>query len=85
MFHFLQPKVELAKMLTETVKYITDKKVKQAVKTSRSRRRSEVQDDNIFASSTIVYAVGNVTPFSDRLVTVGVGLTLNPFPHSDTF
>ncbi|KAL4230881.1 Cytoskeleton-associated protein 2 C-terminus [Mactra antiquata] len=60
-----QPKEEIAKCLSETVKYVTDRKVKEAKKHSRQRRRSEVQEEHIFESSSVVYTMSNVTPFSE--------------------
>ena len=63
---FPQPKEEIAKCLTESVKYVMDKKLAQATRKSRTPRRSEVQTENVFQSSTVVYTVSDATPFSDK-------------------
>ncbi|XP_045203451.2 cytoskeleton-associated protein 2-like [Mercenaria mercenaria] len=60
-----QPKEGLAKCQTETLKYVIEEKVRQAKRRCYTPRRSEVQEENVFESSAVVYTVSNVTPFSE--------------------
>ncbi|KAH3717822.1 cytoskeleton-associated protein 2-like [Dreissena polymorpha] len=60
-----QPKEDIAQCLTTTLKYVTEAKVKEAARKGRSRRRSQVQEENVFESSKVVYTVSEVTPFSE--------------------
>ncbi|XP_052774880.1 uncharacterized protein LOC128213314 [Mya arenaria] len=60
-----QPKEDIAKCLRETLKYVTERKIQEASRRGRTPRRSEVQAENVFKSSKVVYTVSDVTPFSE--------------------
>ena len=65
---FIQPKEQIAKTLSESIKYVNNEQLRAAKKRRGTPRRSGIQEENMFQSSAIVYTVSEVTPFSDRLV-----------------
>ena len=56
--------------MSESIKYVSNEQLRAARKRKGTPRRSGIQEENMFQSSAIVYTVSEVTPFTERYVSL---------------